>query len=96
MIVGAGQAAASFASRHTALGNRTGLLIIGDEPEPPYQRPPLSKKYMSGELEKERLFIRPEQWYAEHFITTHFGTRVVAIDRNRKRVETASGETFRI
>lgn len=94
VIVGAGQAAASFASRHIALGNRTGLLIIGDEPEPPYQRPPLSKKYMSGELEKERLFIRPKQWYAEQGITTHFGTRVVAIERNRKRVETASGETF--
>jgi len=94
VIVGAGQAAASFASRHIALGNRTGLLLVGDEPEPPYQRPPLSKKYMAGELEKERLFIRPEQWYAEQGITTHFGTRVVAIERDRKQVETASGATF--
>jgi len=94
VIVGAGQAAASFASRHIALGNRTRLLLIGDEPEPPYQRPPLSKKYMSGELEKERLFIRPEQWYSEQGITTRFGTRVVAIERNRKQVETANGDTF--
>ena len=94
VIVGAGQAAASFASRHIALGNRTGLLLIGDEPEPPYQRPPLSKKYMSGELEKERLFIRPEQWYSEQGITTFFGTRVVAIERNRKQVETTNGDTF--
>jgi len=94
VIVGAGQAAASFASRHIALGNKTGLLLIGDEPEPPYHRPPLSKKYMSGELEKERLFIRPEQWYSEQGITTRFGTRVVAIERDRKQLETASGEKF--
>ena len=94
VIVGAGQAAASFASRHIALGNKTGLLLIGDEPEPPYHRPPLSKKYMSGELEKERLFIRPGQWYSEQGITTRFGTRVVAIERDRKQLETASGEKF--
>jgi 3-phenylpropionate/trans-cinnamate dioxygenase ferredoxin reductase subunit len=49
---------------------------------------------MAGELEKERLFIRPEQWYAEQGITTHFGTKVVSIERNHKQLETAGGATF--
>jgi 3-phenylpropionate/trans-cinnamate dioxygenase ferredoxin reductase subunit len=94
IIVGAGQAAASFASRHIKQGHETELLLIGEEPEPPYQRPPLSKKFLSGELEKERLLIRPEQWYSEQGITTYFGTRVVNIERNLRQIETASGETF--
>jgi len=94
VVVGAGQAAASLASRHIALGNLAKLLLIGDEPVPPYQRPPLSKKYMSGELEKQRLFIRPPEWYSEQGITTYFGSRVVSINRNRKQLETSSGEKF--
>ncbi|MCP4331679.1 MAG: pyridine nucleotide-disulfide oxidoreductase, partial [Gammaproteobacteria bacterium] len=65
VVIGAGQAAASFISRHLALGNEKLVLLIGEEPHPPYQRPPLSKKYLLGELERERLFIRPLQWYAE-------------------------------
>jgi 3-phenylpropionate/trans-cinnamate dioxygenase ferredoxin reductase subunit len=92
VIVGAGQAAASLASRHIKLGSKTTLHLIGDEPVPPYQRPPLSKKYMSGELDKERLFIRPEQWYSEQGISTHFGSRVTSIERNRKQIETDTGE----
>ncbi|MCZ6882829.1 MAG: FAD/NAD(P)-binding oxidoreductase [Gammaproteobacteria bacterium] len=94
VIVGAGQAAASFASRHIRLDNKAELHLIGEEPLPPYQRPPLSKKYMSGELDRERLFIRPPQWYSEQGITTHFGTRVNAIERDAKRVETSNGEKF--
>jgi 3-phenylpropionate/trans-cinnamate dioxygenase ferredoxin reductase subunit len=59
VIVGAGQAATSFISRHLALGSEQPLLLIGEESHPPYQRPPLSKKYLLGQLELERLFIRP-------------------------------------
>ncbi|MFT5659289.1 MAG: 3-phenylpropionate/trans-cinnamate dioxygenase ferredoxin reductase subunit, partial [Gammaproteobacteria bacterium] len=59
VVVGAGQAAASFVSRHKALaakdiGNNEPLILIGEESVPPYQRPPLSKAYMSGDLELER------------------------------------------
>jgi 3-phenylpropionate/trans-cinnamate dioxygenase ferredoxin reductase subunit len=92
IVIGAGQAAASFTSRYVKLGNQPRLLLIGDEPVPPYQRPPLSKKYMSGELEKERLFIRPEAWYGEQGVETRFGTRVTGIDRHAKQIETAAGE----
>ncbi len=92
IVVGAGQAAASFASRHTRLGSEAELHLIGEEPVPPYQRPPLSKNYLLGVLERDRLFIRPPQWYAEQGITTDFGTRVESIDRDTKQIRTQNGD----
>lgn len=92
VIVGAGQAAASFISRHVTLGNQTPVVLLGEETYPPYQRPPLSKKYLLGELDQERLFIRPAEWYAEHDITTRYNERVSSIDPANKTVETASGD----
>ena len=94
VIVGAGQAAASFISRHVALGNEQPLLLIGEESHPPYQRPPLSKKYLLGELERERLFIRPLEWYREHGIGLRFDTRIEKIDRARRQVVTGAGEAI--
>lgn len=94
VIIGAGQAAASFISRHTALGSSEPLLLIGEEPLPPYQRPPLSKKYLLGELDRERLFIRPEQWYADQGVSTRFNTRAESINPVRKQVVTNDGQSF--
>lgn len=92
VIIGAGQAAASFVSRHTRLGSEADLHLIGEEPVPPYQRPPLSKNYLLGVLERDRLFIRPPQWYVEHGITTDFGSRVESIDRDTKQIRTQNGD----
>jgi len=86
IVIGAGQAAASFISRHVALGRQTPVLLIGDEPLPPYQRPPLSKKYLLGELARERLFIRPQQWYADQGISTTFNTIVESINPQNKTI----------
>ncbi len=94
VIIGAGQAAASFISRHTALGSKESLLLIGEEPLPPYQRPPLSKKYLLGELDRERLFIRPEQWYADQGVSTRFNTRIESINPAGKQVDTNDGQTY--
>ena len=94
VIVGAGQAAASFISRHVAIGNETPIILIGEEPHPPYQRPPLSKKYLLGELEEERLLIRPADWYAERGIETRYNTCVSAVDPKTRSVTTADGETI--
>ena len=79
VIVGAGQAAASFISRHVALANPQPVVLIGEESHPPYQRPPLSKKYLLGQLERERLFIRPLEWYQEQNIDLRLDTRVETI-----------------
>jgi len=92
VVIGAGQAAASFISRHVALGNNTPVLLIGDEPLPPYQRPPLSKKYLLGELARERLFIRPEQWYADQNVSTRFNTRIESIQAADRKITTDDGE----
>ena len=94
VIVGAGQAAASFISRHVALANPQPVLLIGEEPHPPYQRPPLSKKYLLGELERERLFIRPLAWYGEQKIDLRFDTRIDALEPAHHRVLTDSGEAI--
>ena len=88
VIVGAGQAAASFISRHDAIGNKAPLLLVGEEPLPPYQRPPLSKKYLLGELTRERLFIRPKQWYVDQKVDTRFSTRVTSINPALKKIDT--------
>jgi len=94
VIVGAGQAAASFISRHVALANPQPVVLIGEESHPPYQRPPLSKKYLLGQLERERLFIRPLEWYQEQNIDLHLDTRVETIQPQHHSLQTASGETI--
>ena len=94
VVVGAGQAAASFISRHIKLANSAALHLIGEEPVPPYHRPPLSKKYLSGELDRERLFIRSLKWYSEQGITTSFATCVKSIDRDTKQITTHNGDSI--
>ncbi len=59
VVIGAGQAGSSLVAKLRALGHEGALTLIGDEAAPPYQRPPLSKKYLLGEMEVERLFLRP-------------------------------------
>ncbi len=86
LIIGAGQAAASLAQKLRALGAEGAITIIGEEPVPPYERPPLSKGYLLGEQARERLFLRPEEIYAEKGIDLRLGTRVTAIDPNAKTV----------
>lgn len=86
VIVGAGQAAAQciVSLRHGGFTGR--IALVGEEPYLPYQRPPLSKKYLAGELEHERLLLRPEQFYREQRIELHLGRRATNIDRGRGRV----------
>jgi 3-phenylpropionate/trans-cinnamate dioxygenase ferredoxin reductase component len=89
VVVGAGQAGYSLAARLRGLGHTGPLTLIGDEPHPPYQRPPLSKAYLKGELARERLFLRPLAFYDETGIALRTGTAVTAIDRAARRVTLA-------
>ncbi|MBK5934588.1 3-phenylpropionate/trans-cinnamate dioxygenase ferredoxin reductase subunit [Rhodovulum imhoffii] len=86
VITGAGQAGAALAARLRALEFPGDITLIGAEPVPPYQRPPLSKKYLLGELPLERLFLRPEEFYAENAIALRLGQRVDGIDPTAKTV----------
>lgn len=86
VIIGAGQAGASLGEKLRAEGYEGAVTIIGDEPVPPYERPPLSKAYLLGEQEKERLFLRPEAIYAEKDISLRLGAPVTSIDPAAKSV----------
>lgn len=92
VILGAGQAAASLAARLRALGHRGAVTVIGDEPAPPYQRPPLSKAYLLGQMGLDRLTLRGPEWWADQGVTLRLGERAVEIDRDRHRVVTDRGE----
>ncbi len=94
VIVGAGQAGASMAAKLRALGHTGPLTLIGAEADPPYQRPPLSKAYFKGEMERERLQLRPPSFYTENRIALRTGCRVAAIDPEARSLTLESGETL--
>ncbi|MBA4350143.1 MAG: pyridine nucleotide-disulfide oxidoreductase [Rhodobacter sp.] len=93
VIVGAGQAGAACAAKLRALGFDGAVTIIGEEPAPPYQRPPLSKAYLMGEMEEERLWLRSADFYADQRITLRLGRRAEALD-TAARVVTVGGEAI--
>jgi 3-phenylpropionate/trans-cinnamate dioxygenase ferredoxin reductase subunit len=93
VIVGAGQAAAHTAETLRRKGHAGHITLIGDEGELPYQRPPLSKKYLAGDLEHDRLLLRSRMHYDEHRIALRLDQRVEAIDRARRSVHLADGSS---
>ena len=86
VVIGAGQAGAAVVARLRAGGHQGGITLIGSEPHPPYQRPPLSKAYLMGEMEAERLWLRGAEFYAENAIDLRLGHAVTAIDPMGKTV----------
>ena len=93
IVVGAGQAGASMVAKLRSAGFEGELTLIGAEPVPPYQRPPLSKKYLLGEMPAERLYLRPKQFYRDQNIALRLGQEITAIDRD-KRILILGGETL--
>ncbi|MDB6454012.1 NAD(P)/FAD-dependent oxidoreductase [Falsirhodobacter sp. 20TX0035] len=81
VVVGAGQAGAALAAKLRALGATGRITLLGDEPVAPYQRPPLSKAYLTGEMGVDRLTLRADGFWAAHGIDLRTGARVTAIDR---------------
>jgi 3-phenylpropionate/trans-cinnamate dioxygenase ferredoxin reductase component len=92
LIIGGGQAGAQAVDtlRREGFGGR--LVLIGDEPQLPYQRPPLSKKYLAGELAEDRLLFRHRSFYDEHRIELKLGLRVIRVDPAARRVALEGGE----
>jgi 3-phenylpropionate/trans-cinnamate dioxygenase ferredoxin reductase component len=91
VIAGAGQAGFQTAASLRQDGFAGRIVIIGDEPGLPYQRPPLSKAYLMGKTTAEALTFRPEKFFADNRIELIAQTRVTAIDRTNKRVALSSG-----
>ncbi len=91
VIIGAGQAGAQAVATLRAEGFAGTLAMVGDEPFAPYQRPPLSKAYLQGKLERERLFLKPDAFYTEAKCELLTGVAASAIDRAGKSVALADG-----
>lgn len=87
VVVGAGQAGASLVAKLRVLGFDGAITLIGEESVPPYQRPPLSKKYLTGEMAEERLYLRPKSFYAENDIKLRLGQQVTQIDTASQAVK---------
>ncbi|MBO1419614.1 NAD(P)/FAD-dependent oxidoreductase [Streptomyces sp. FH025] len=80
VIVGASLGGAKAAEALREAGYRGGIVLIGEEHELPYERPPLSKGYLLGKEPRDKIYVHPPQWYAEHDVTLRLGIAVVAID----------------
>ena len=93
LVVGAGHAGAQAAIALRQNKFEGSIAILGDEPELPYERPPLSKEYLSGEKGFERLLIRPAAFWEERRVTMLPGRTVAAVDPAGRSV-TAGGETI--
>ena len=94
LIVGAGQAAAQAVETLRKRGHVGPLTLVGDESLLPYQRPPLSKKYLAGQLEADRLLIRHAAHYEEHHVDLRLGFAAVSLDTAARRVEVADGSHY--
>jgi 3-phenylpropionate/trans-cinnamate dioxygenase ferredoxin reductase subunit len=94
VIIGASLAGATAAAalREEGFGGR--IVLVGDERERPYERPPLSKDFLQGKSEKDKIYVHPEGWYGEHDVELLLGTRVTAIDPSAHRVALSDGRQF--
>ena len=86
IVIGAGQSAASLCSKLRSEGYDEEILLFGEERFLPYQRPPLSKKYLMGAQSLERLYIRPERYYTDNKIDTKLGFAVSNINPKEKKI----------
>lgn len=94
VIVGASHAAAETIASLRKFAWDGQIILIGDEPVLPYQRPPLSKAYYKGEVAAEKLLIRPESFYEKNKVEVKLGLRAKRIDRQSKSIHLSNGETI--
>ncbi|MDH6576120.1 FAD-dependent oxidoreductase [Kitasatospora sp. MAP5-34] len=93
VIVGASLAGAKAAEALREEGYDGPLMLIGEDPERPYERPPLSKGYLMGKTAREKIYVHPAEWYAEHNVYLRLDTTVTAVDPVAHRVTLADGIT---
>ncbi|MEM8652366.1 MAG: FAD-dependent oxidoreductase [Pseudomonadota bacterium] len=91
IVIGGGQAAASLVAKIRQSDTESHITIVSEENAFPYQRPPLSKKYATGEMDAEQLLLRPAEWYEQNNVNCHLNTKVEQIDRENRRVVISDG-----
>ena len=92
VIAGAGHAAGQIVASLKQQKFAGQIVLVGDEPYLPYQRPPLSKKFLSGDMPAERLYVKPASFYEDPQIELRLATRISEIDRDKKTLKTNNGD----
>jgi 3-phenylpropionate/trans-cinnamate dioxygenase ferredoxin reductase subunit len=91
IIVGGGLAGAIAAGTLREEGFDETITLLGEEPHRPYERPPLSKDYLQGKVDRDSIFAHPEPWYADHTVELRLGTPMTSLDPAARTITTASG-----
>lgn len=92
LLIGGGMASAHCATELRKRGAEGSILLVGREPEPPYERPPLSKEYMRGEAKREDAYVNPPDWYGENGVELLSGTNVMSLDPGARTAKLQGGE----
>jgi 3-phenylpropionate/trans-cinnamate dioxygenase ferredoxin reductase subunit len=92
LLVGGGMASAHCAAELRKRGAEGSILLVGREPDPPYERPPLSKEYLRGEAERADAYVNPVSWYEENGVELSSGRNVVSLDPAARTVKVQGGE----
>jgi 3-phenylpropionate/trans-cinnamate dioxygenase ferredoxin reductase subunit len=95
LLIGGGMASAQCAAELRARGADGEILLVGREPEPPYERPPLSKEYLRGESEREDAYVKEAGWYGENGVELRTGTNVMSLDPQERVARLQGGEEVR-
>ena len=95
LLVGGGLASASCAAELRKRGAEGSILLVGREPEPPYERPPLSKEYLRGEAERADAYVQPPEWYAENGVELLTATNAMSLDPAARTAKLQGGEEVR-
>ena len=91
LLIGGGMAAAHCAAELARRGAE-GVMLVGREPEPPYERPPLSKEYLRGEAGRKDAYVKPPEWYEENGVELLSGRNVMSLDPEGRTAELQGGE----
>ena len=91
VIVGAGLAGAKATEALRTEGFSGRIILVGEERHSPYDRPPLSKEFLQGKLEEEKLYVHPREWYRENDVDLFLGTRITAVDRDAHEIVAEDG-----
>jgi len=92
LLIGGGLAAANCAAELRKGGAEGSILLAGREPEPPYERPPLSKEYLRGEAERADAYVNPPEWYEENGVELLSGTNVMSLDPGARTAKLQGGD----
>jgi 3-phenylpropionate/trans-cinnamate dioxygenase ferredoxin reductase component len=92
LLIGGGMASAHCAAELRRRGAEGSVLLVGREPEPPYERPPVSKEYMRGEAERADAYVNPPSWYEENEVELRSSTNVMSLDPEARTAKLQGGE----